>query len=147
MLDWPRLLYTYGPFALLVFVVAVLESKSRKAYQSDRSIIYAAAVASTWVVIFALRGLIVYAWFWFNKPPFVLRGSVRDLHGAEAIGSKDLYSVPDYYDPHRDIFNINWAYISNTPSPGGQTLTFRFFRTPNEDGIPYKLTICAGAIQ
>jgi hypothetical protein len=141
VLDWPKLLFIYGPFALLVFVVAVLESKARRAWQSDRSKVSGAIVVSTWLVIFAICGVVVYAWFWVNKPPFVLRGSVEDLHGAETIGSRDLYLRPDYYDKQRDIFNINWASIGTSPSPEGQTLTFRFFRTANEDGIPYQLTV------
>ena len=141
MLDWPKLLFLYGPFALLVFVVVVLESKAREAWRSDRSKISGAIMISTWLVIFAICGVVVYAWFWVNKPPFVVRGSVQDLHGAETIGSRDLYLQPDYYDKQRDIFNINWASIGANPSPEGQTLTFRFFRTANEDGIPYQLTV------
>jgi hypothetical protein len=141
MLEWPRLLFIYGPFALLVFVVVVLESKARKAWQSERNKISGAILVSTWLVVFAICGTVVYAWFWVNKPPFVVRGNVEDLHGAETIGSRDLYLRPDYYDKQRDIFNINWASIGTNPSPEGQTLTFRFFRTANEDGIPYQLTV------
>jgi len=124
-----------------VFVVLVVESKARKAWQSERSKITGAIVALTWVAIFSLCGISVYAWFWVNRPPFVLSGSVQDLHGTETIGSKELYSVPEYYDRQRDIFNINWAFITTSPKPEGQTLKFRFFRTANEDGIPYQLTV------
>jgi hypothetical protein len=141
VLEWPKLLYIYGPFALLVFVAALLESKARKAWQAERSKVSGTILASTWFVIFALCGVVVFAWFWLNKPPFVITGSVQDLRGAEAIGSKDLYSVADYYDKRRDIFNINWAFITTSPRPEGHTLTFRFFRSANEDGIPYQLTV------
>jgi hypothetical protein len=127
MLDWPKVLYLYGPFALLVFVVAVLEYKARKAWQSDRSKISGAIRVATWLVIFVLCGVVVYAWFWVNRPPFVLTGSVQNLHGTETIGSKELYSVPEYYDRQRDIFNINWAFVTSSLKPEGQTLKFRFF--------------------
>src|SRR5262249_44503252 len=141
MLAWPKLLFVYGPFALLVFVVIILESKARKAWHSDRDKISGAILTLTWLVIFSLCGVVVYAWFLFNTPPFVLRGSVQDLRGEESIGSKDFYSLSDYYDKNRNIFNVNFALVTSTLSPQGQTLTFRFFRTPNEDGVPYELTI------
>jgi hypothetical protein len=124
-----------------VFVVAVVESKARKAWRSDRNKMSGVIAAATWVTIFVLCGVVVYAWFWVNRPPFVLTGSVQNLHGAESIGSKELYSVPEYYDRQRDIFNIKWAFVTTSLKPEGQTLTFRFFRTANEDGIPYQLTI------
>src|SRR5215510_4232625 len=141
MFDWPKLLYIYGPFALLVFLVFVVESKARKARQSDPSRVSDAIVAVTWLSIFVLCGVAIYAWFWVNRPPFVVSGSVQDLHGAETLGSREMFTVPEYYDRQRDIFNINWAFITTSPKPDGETLKFRFFRTANEDGIPYQLTI------
>ena len=64
--NWVRLLYTYGPFALLVFFVFVAEKKSRTALrEADQitkrpvSVVY----ILNWVAIFSLLAFACYAWY------------------------------------------------------------------------------------
>ena len=65
---WAKILYTYGPFALLVFSVFVIERRVRSAWRTsnqDRKKEQTAFIALyclTWCLIFGVAIYSVYAW-------------------------------------------------------------------------------------
>ena len=90
--DWPKLIVSYGPAALLVFVVSVVVPlfwpKSKQPSTVGR-------VASwlTLLSIFALAALIVVAWWKVQFPTeYVVTGTITGLMDPERIETdQDLY--------------------------------------------------------
>lgn len=94
---WVKLLYTYGPFAILILLVFVTERKSRTAMKEatkrDEKALTAVYVLN-WVAIFGLVTYSVYAWKQINidrKP--TIRGTIENLSNLQTLGttSADLY--------------------------------------------------------
>jgi len=125
---WIKLLFTYGPFALLVFFVVVGETRARSALLNpaiDRKLtipIYAA----NWCVIFTLLGFSLNAW---NRMTFhseyTIRGTIKTLQGGDLVVSKDpdLYLDKIYLDGGH--FDYNWRLITQRQRPEGQKIGFK----------------------
>ena len=67
--SWIKLLYTYGPFAILVFFVFVTERKSRMAKNEappDEKKRLMVVYLLNWVIIFGLVLFSMYAWTRIN---------------------------------------------------------------------------------
>jgi hypothetical protein len=104
---WIKLLYTYGPFAILVFLVFVTERKARTAMKeaareekSRMVLIY----LLNWAVIFGLVLFSMYAWTRINlngEP--TIKGRIENLSGREVIstGSAFFYVHRVYIVPGR----------------------------------------------
>ena len=81
--SWIKLLYTYGPFAILVFFVFVTERKSRMAKNEappDEKKRLMVVYLLNWVIIFGLVLFSMYAWTRIN-----LDGE-RITRGRGAVG-------------------------------------------------------------
>ena len=92
---WVKTLFTYGPFAILVFLVFVAERKLWNASKAapDRKGLFRLYVAN-WLVIFGVVAFSVYAWKRMNldrKPE--IRGTIENLSNLETLGTTcaDLY--------------------------------------------------------
>jgi hypothetical protein len=87
--NWPKTLFTYGPFAILVFMFFVAEGKARRAMKEARvedaktfTIVY----VLNWVVIFGLIIFSVFAWSWLNlKLEPTIKGRIENLKGGDNI--------------------------------------------------------------
>lgn len=140
---WSNILYTYGPFAILVFLVIVIERRVRLAWkQSDQSnqrdqTFFRRLYGVTWVVIFAATVCCVYAWWQINlsrRPQ--ITGRIENLPNTELVSTTcaDLYlhknpkggGYSDY-----DLLLINkdhkqWSdgakvkFIIQTPNPNSE---------------------------
>jgi len=97
---WAKILYTYGPFALLVFSVFVIERRVRSAWRTsnqDRKKEQTAFIALyclTWCLIFGVAIYSVYAWKRINldrRPQIV--GTLESMPNNETLGTTfgDLY--------------------------------------------------------
>lgn len=124
---WVKLLFTYGPYALLVFFVVVGETRARSALLNaaiNRKLtipIYAA----NWCVIFTLLGFSLNAWFRVTfHSEYTIRGSLENLQGAEALvsDSPDLYLHKRYGAGGR--FEYDWRVITQEQIPEGQKIPF-----------------------
>jgi len=92
---WIKLLYTYGPFAILVFLVFVTERKARTAMKeaareekSRMTLIY----LLNWAVIFGLVLFSMYAWTRINlngEP--TIKGRIENLSGREVISTGSAF--------------------------------------------------------
>lgn len=104
---WIKLLYTYGPFAILVFLVFVTERKARTAMKEAAreekprmTLVY----LLNWAVIFGLVLFSMYAWTRINlngEP--TIKGRIENLSGREVIstGSAFFYVHRVYVVPGR----------------------------------------------
>ncbi|HKU72664.1 MAG TPA: hypothetical protein VJR02_01980 [Pyrinomonadaceae bacterium] len=140
---WSNILYTYGPFALLVFLVFIIERKVHAAWkQSDKNnqrdqTFFRRLYGLTWVVIFGATFCCIYAWWQINltrRPQ--ITGRIENLPNSETLTTTcaDLYlhknpkgiAYSDY-----DLLLINkdhkqWAegskvkFIIQTPNPNSK---------------------------
>jgi hypothetical protein len=97
---WAKILYTYGPFAILVFLVVVIErtlyTRWRAANQNNhpQQTAFLALYAVTWCVILGVAIYSIYVWKRINidKRPQI-SGKVENLSNLESLGTTaaDLY--------------------------------------------------------
>jgi hypothetical protein len=97
---WVKILYTYGPFAILVFLVFVTLGKSRRAMNDAASDskkmlpVFVGVYVCNWLAIFFLVGFSLYAWKRLNldrKPQ--ISGTIENLLTSEILSttSADLF--------------------------------------------------------
>lgn len=104
---WIKLLYTYGPFAILVFLVFVTERKTRTAMKEaarDEKQRMIMVYLLNWAVIFGLVLFSMYAWTRINlNDEPTIRGRIENLSGREVIstGSAFFYVHRVYVLPGR----------------------------------------------
>ncbi len=97
---WAKILFTYGPFAILIFLVFVIErriySSWRAANQNNKKeqTAFLGLYGFTWLVIFGVAVYSIYAWKRINldrRPQ--IEGKIENLSNLETLGmtSADLY--------------------------------------------------------
>jgi len=97
---WSNLLYTYGPNAVLILLIFVIERQVRSAWRSAdkqnprQQTLFLAIYGLTWLVIFGVAISSVYAWWLINlsgRPQ--IRGTIENLPNVEVLGTTvaDLY--------------------------------------------------------
>ncbi len=125
--DWAKLLYTYGPSALLVFFMFIGEMKARSilkdpAVNKKFSIpIY----ATTWGVILTLMGFSLSAWYRITfYSEYTIRGTLEHLQGSETLASRDnnLF-LSRRYGPN-GTFDYAWRLITTKRLEEGKPVSF-----------------------
>jgi len=97
---WTNLLYSYGPNAVLILLVFVIERQVRSAWRNTDNnnkraqTLFLALYGLTWVVIFGVAICSVYAWWLINlsrRPQ--ITGTIESLPNVEILGTTfaDLY--------------------------------------------------------
>src|SRR5260221_14645194 len=123
MENWAKLLFVYGPCALLLLFVFVIEGKARGALK-DQGIERRIAVPIyllTWFVIFALCCAVTWFWYRATFPEEVtVRGIVEGLTDDETIFSESatLY-LSRSYSPGRNQYGYSWRLVTERRLPGG----------------------------
>ena len=146
MEQWAKLLYTYGPFALLVLFVFVIEWKARSLLKDSSSprLLSVSLYLLNWFMIFVLCGAIVYIWFQLNLPQgAMIQGALTHLNQDETVFSDSprLYLQRIYGEKNR--FGYNWLLITPKRLPEGekQSFTINFGQGDNARAFTYDLTI------
>jgi hypothetical protein len=124
---WIKLLYTYGPFAILVFLVFVTERKTRiamkEAARDDKprmTIVY----LLNWAVIFGLVLFSMYAWTRINlSDEPTIKGRIENLSGREVVstGSAFFYVHRVYVVPGRADYL--WRLVGPKRFTEGEKIT------------------------
>ncbi len=141
--SWIKLLYIYGPFALLVFFLFVGEAKARNAVKEaipeakrEGVIIY----ALTWAAVFGLLIVAVAAWYQLNFPKeVIIAGQFQGLQGSETIyvetsnPDSALYLNKQYLG-RSTLFTYHWRLISQKRLPDGEAV--RIMLDPGTDNQP-----------
>lgn len=97
---WTNLLYSYGPNAILILLVFVIERLVRSAWRKANNnnkreqTLFLAIYGLTWIVIFGVAICSIYAWWLMNlsrRPQ--ISGTVVSLPNVEILGTTvaDLY--------------------------------------------------------
>ena len=138
-----KLLYTYGPFALLVFFVYVIEGKVRGVLK-DPAIpgkvgfpIYCA----TWAVIFGLCGGVVYIWVLFNvSSEATIRGTFENIQSTQSVASRFEMYLRRYYTKG-DSFDYDWRLVTPHRLAEGTQIDFDFASSPFAIATRHVITI------
>jgi len=131
MEDWAKLLFTYGPFALLVLFVFVIEHRAREVL-GNKTVPRRVSVpvyVLNWLVVFGLSGSVVYIWMILNLGNEVtIRGTFEGLQAHETMSSRaaNLF-LRRIYD-RDDKFDFEWRAITTKPLEEGTALNFYFDR-------------------
>jgi hypothetical protein len=100
---WVKLLFTYGPFALIVFVAFVLERLARAHKKESPSPSATAIYVATWTLMFVMAGVITWVWYKTNVAPseFAIRGRLAGLKGDEQLRTRFhlLFLRREYENP------------------------------------------------
>ncbi len=97
---WSSLLYTYGPNAVLILLIFVIERQVRSAWRKAdnnnrrEQTFFLSLYGLTWVVIFGVAFFSIYAWWLINlsrRPQ--ITGTIENLPNVEILGTSfaDLY--------------------------------------------------------
>ena len=97
---WSNLIFTYGPNAILILLVFVIERKIRSAWSKAdnrdkrQQTLFLALYGMTWLVIFGVAICSIYAWWLINltrRPQ--ITGTIENLPNVEILGTTfaDLY--------------------------------------------------------
>jgi hypothetical protein len=144
---WTKLLFTYGPFALLVFSAFVLEKKARnQMVSSPGETIPLAIYVSTWILIFAMAATITVVWIKLNVSvqEFRIRGKLEGLQGDEQLRTrfKLMYARREYGE--RSKFDYDWLILSSQKLDDGQNVLLLIDRSTSpehEDIQTFRLPI------
>lgn len=124
---WIKLLYTYGPFAILVFLVFVTERKTRIAKNEapkDEKPRLMLVYLLNWAVIFGLVLFSMYAWTRINlEGEPTIKGRIENLSGREVIstGSAFFYVHRVYVVPGRAEYM--WRLVGPKKFTEGEKVT------------------------
>lgn len=145
---WIKLLFTYGPFALLTLFVFVIlgKAKSQMNDSAKRNPVRVLVYSSTWFAIFGLCGIIVWVWIRMNVPSqeFTIRGHLTGLQDDEKFASRfaDMFLKRLSYEQHRS-FDYEWRIITRDKLPDAQSISLLIDRSTkeHEDLVEYVLPI------
>jgi hypothetical protein len=146
---WSNLLYTYGPNAVLILLVLVIERQVRSAWrQSDgnnrrEQTFFISLYGLTWVMIFGVAICSIYFWWVINlsrRPQ--ITGTIESLPNVEILGTTfaDLYlhknpKGPGYSD--YDLLLINKDH-KQWPDGAKVKLTIQAPRANSKDDDLYE---------
>lgn len=124
---WVKLLFTYGPFAMLILWVFIIERKSRIAMNQatiSQAKVLTAVYVGNWLVIIGLLIYSVFAWKQINidRTPEV-RGRIENISNSEVLSSNlaDLYLHRVRQDNDR-YSNYDWLLEKRLDD--GDTIVF-----------------------
>jgi|SRR5215469_404771 len=141
MENWPKLLFTYGPFGLLFLFVFVIEQKSRAALTNTGipRRISVTVYLLNWFAIFVLCVAIVYFWAQLNFPhETTIFGTLENLKANESFYSDadDLWLQRNYRSPG----SYQWRLIASAKIPDGTKESFTI-QLPNDRAFKYDLPV------
>jgi hypothetical protein len=151
---WTKILYTYGPFAILVFLVFVIYTKIhsawREAKQSNQKeqTVFLGLYGLTWIVILGVAIYSVYAWKRINldrRPQ--ITGTVESLSNVETLGTTfaELYLHKNPKGGGYSDYDLLLINKDQKPFPEGAKVKFTI-QTPrpnskDDDLYEYELPI------
>ena len=142
--DVVKILYTYGPFALLVFFVYVIEGRVRAALK-DTSVparISTTIYAATWVAIFVLCGSVVFIWIRLNvTDEATIYGTFENISAAQTISSRRSMYLRRDYERSNGIYDYQLRLVTPRRLPDGHRVDFDFSDSPNGISTRYGFAV------
>ncbi len=129
---WPKLLMTYGPFALIVFMVYVVVKKAKPTPNAAGAvkILDLCVYGGAWAFVFFLGVRIVQVWIKLNIPTTqVISGTIRGLQDPESVWSdpdSPLFVKRVYKDQTQERGHYDYAWRIITAKKQVDPVTFTF---------------------
>ena len=147
---WIKLLFTYGPFALLIFFVFVIENKARATLNespAERKTPFLVVYLGVWAGIFLLVVFIGYAWTKMNlSSEYTITGTFENLSGDEKIVSRQDNLFLCRHRLQHGRFDESWRLISPKKLETGTRIKFIFDRgrteASKENETDHELVVC-----
>ena len=131
---WIKLLFTYGPFAILALFVFIIERRAWKALREslpDTKTLCTVIYSIVWAVTLGLVIFTTYVWYRINvHDDYIIAGTLENLSGSEKIvhrkPDQDLYLCRRYYD--QGYVSDQWRLITTKKLDDGDIVSFFFDR-------------------
>lgn len=144
LLNWPKLGYQYGPFALNVFLLFYVERAARRnrdvAIRSTDQLekrLGQLIYVTVWIAFIACLSFSVYAWKAMNLPPvYLVQGAILQVPANDKVALGTNFQPQEaYLATHGDLSKLDWLFLSPIPLPDTMTL-YISGRTPrNSDTV------------
>jgi hypothetical protein len=144
---WSKLLFTYGPYALIVLFIFVVERVLRNRFKQAESKfkkLFLSLYVANWIFIIALVVFSIYAWSAMNLVKEKrLHGTIETLEVSESITSSDdfLYTRKAYYGTDRFTYHLQIFCPATEKSKKEIIFYLDKGSTQIEQAKGYKLTI------
>lgn len=146
--DWVRLLFTYGPFGLIVFFLFFAEARARSAWRTAparEKKLMAGLYLATWAVIFGLTIFSAHVWKVLNvKDEFVLQGRFGIFEPDEQVVGRytDGLFLRKIYQSD-GTFHYEWRLVSRSQLEEGSKirLTVEKGNERSEKAVDYLITV------
>ena len=136
---WIKLLFTYGPYAMVLLLIVVVESKLRRARkdatEQEKRRLFDALYISNWVLIFGVVIFSLYAWSRVNLTgEYAITGRIENLTGSETVftSTANLFLHRIYLPGGSSDYE--WRLITPSKLPEGEKITFTFDRSSCNGG-------------
>jgi hypothetical protein len=131
LLNWPKIGYQYGPFALNVFLLLYVERAARR--NRDVAILSPdwlekrlgqLIYVAVWIAFIACMSFSVYAWKAINLPPiYLVQGAILHVPADDKVVLGTNFQPQEaYLALHEDLSKLDWLFISPIPLPDTMTL-------------------------
>ena len=113
-----KTLFLYGPFALLAFLVFVMQAKARKQLSdpAPAAVIRVSIFVAVWLSIFICAAICVWVWMRLNMPPeeLIIRGRLTGLQESDDLRSrsKEMF-IRKVYDKDKEGCDFSWVILTN----------------------------------
>jgi WD40 repeat protein len=140
-----KLLFQYGPFAILVLYVSVTIPQALKFFKKTPQNKNGTArfiLIANWIAFFVISAICIYVWVEFNvKDAAIIQGQLIGLPEGTSVTSpfQNLYLRRVYGQKERADFL--WAIIRSQKLPRGEPIDF-YIQEPGNNNPPiYKLPV------
>lgn len=140
-----KLLFQYGPFAILVLYVSVTIPQALKFFKKTPQNKNGTArfiLIANWIAFFVISAICIYVWLDFNvKDAAIIQGQLIGLPEGDSVTSpfQNLYLRRVY--GQKDRADFIWAIIGNKKLPRGELIDF-YIQEPGNNNPPiYKLPV------
>src|SRR6266576_5517493 len=115
--EWIKLVVTYGPNAILVFLVIITEKKIRTAMregppEEKKKLVWIYII--NWVLIFGVAIFAIVAWSWMNlysKPE--IQGTMRNLATVETLSSSSAELYQHKNVKSHSVYDSSWRLVTD----------------------------------
>jgi hypothetical protein len=126
--DWIKVLVTYGPNAILVFLVFITEKKLRTAMRDgppEEKNKFVWVYILNWGMIFGVVIFTVVAWSWLNlysKPE--IQGTMRNLATVETLSSSSAELYQHKNVKSHSVYDSSWRLVTDKKLGAGSKIRF-----------------------
>jgi hypothetical protein len=147
--DWVKLIASYGPNAVLLFLVFITEKKIRTAMkegpaEEKRKMVWVYIL--NWALIFGVAIFAIFAWSWLNlhRKQEIL-GTMRNLSAVETLSSTSADLYQHKKEKSHSVYDSYWRLVTEDRLEDGAKIRFTIqapkLNSKDDDLYEYELEI------